>query len=251
MANVKSYEHYDFDDDNVLKRKRDGNVDINNSNEPAMKKQRVESDSVTFQEKLYQLEKKTEQDKNQLDAGIPTADSLYTLLTQSLKANDQVMFDRILTMQNDEAMREFEGDIIKNTLDRISDEMAIDLLGKLTEKFRISPRQSISILRWLLPLLNSHSATFSKDLSCRKNLISVNQAINYQIKSLVPALKLQGRMSLLMNQMDKVHKFKENENSNNNGNITAGLEMARNKALFVHDENQINNENSKNDMNVD
>ncbi len=61
------------------------------------------------------------------------------------------MFDRILTMQNDEAMREFEGDIIKNTLDRISDEMAIDLLSKLTEKFRVSPRQSISILRWLLP----------------------------------------------------------------------------------------------------
>merc|ERR1712130_619595 len=131
----------------------------------------------------------------------------YTLLTQSLASNDQAMFDRLLLMQNDDAMREFEGDLIKNTLDRISSEMAVQLLEKLTEKFRVSTRQSISILRWLLPLLNSHSASFSKEMSSRKDLISVHQAIDYQIKSLLPAMKLQGRLSLLMNQMDKVGRI--------------------------------------------
>eukprot|EP00483_Globobulimina_turgida_P012849 UN12873 len=125
------------------------------------------------------------------------------ILTQSLQANDERMFERLLKMQKDEVMREFEGDLIANTLARISDKMAVDLLEKLTQKFRVSPRESIPILRWLLPLLNSHSATFGKDLSSRKYLISVNQAIDYQIKSLVPAMKLQGRLSLLTNQMDK------------------------------------------------
>ena len=63
-------------------------------------------------------------------------------------------------MGHDEAMREFEGDTIKNTLDRISSDMAVQLLEKLTDKFRVQPRQSIAILKWLLPLLNSHSGQF-------------------------------------------------------------------------------------------
>merc|ERR1719411_1816711 len=124
------------------------------------------------------------------------------------------MFERLLLMQNDDAMREFEGDLIKNTLDRISSGMAVQLLEKLTEKFRVSPRQSISILRWLLPLLNSHSASFAKNLESRKSLVSVHQAIDYQIKSLLPAMKLQGRLSLLRNQMDKVSEFESGVSGN-------------------------------------
>ena len=150
------------------------------------------------------------------------------------------MFEGFLGMGHDEAMREFEGDIIKNTLDRISSEMAIQLLEKLTDKFRVSPRQSIAILRWLLPLLNSHSASFAKNLSSRKHLISIHQAIDYQIKSLLPAMKLQGRLSLLMNQMDKVNQFTQN---NLSSSTTEGLEMARKKPLFIHDESTTNEDN--------
>ena len=161
------------------------------------------------------------------------------------------MFNQLLAMQNDEAMREFEGDIIKNTLDRISGKMAVQLLERLTEKFRVSPRQSISILRWLLPLLNSHSASFAKNLSSRKHLISIHQAIDYQIKSLLPAMKLQGRLSLLVNQMEKVNQFTKN-NIATNSNITNGLEMARKKALFVHDEEMVNDQNQNgNDQDED
>ena len=149
-------------------------------------------------------------------------------------------------MQNDDAMREFEGDMIKNTLDRITAEMAVNLLEKLTDKFRVSPRQSISILRWLLPLLNSHSASFAKDMSSRKMLISVHQAIDYQIKSLMPAMKLQGRLSLLMNQMHKVQEF--NEQKNGKLSISKGLEMARTRALFVHDEEKVIEETKDNGM---
>ncbi len=92
MANVKSYEHCDLDENsNGIKRKRDGD---DSERQPPMKKQKVESDAVTFQEKLYQLEKQTEKDKNKLDGidPIPTADSLYTLLTQSLTANVKFYF---------------------------------------------------------------------------------------------------------------------------------------------------------------
>merc|ERR1712218_75037 len=197
-ANPKLYEQQQ----NGLKRKRmdvdgddDNEEEDTKSDQPLTKKQKVES--LTFQDKLYQIERQTEEDKNSGMgmSNLPNADSLYTLLTQSLASNDQAMFDRLLLMQNDDAMREFEGDLIKNTLDRISSEMAVQLLEKLTEKFRVSPRQSISILRWLMPLLNSHSASLIKELSSRKDLISVHQAIDYQIKSLLPAMKLQGRLS--------------------------------------------------------
>merc|ERR1719384_38008 len=193
---------------------------------------------MTFQDKLYAIEQETERAKNLSISRIPNADSLYTLLTQSLNANDQAMFDRLLLMQNDDAMREFEGDLIKNTLDRISSKMAVSLLEKLTEKFRVCPRQSISILRWLLPLLNSHSASFAKDISSRKDLISVHQAIDYQIKSLLPAMKLLGRLSLLTNQMEKVRDFNEQKNKSKL-NLTEGLEMARTTPLFVHDEEKV------------
>ena len=154
------------------------------------------------------------------------------------------MFESLLAMQNDEAMRTFEGDLIKNTLDRIPSQTASQLLEKLAEKFRVSPRQSISILRWLLPLLNSHSASFAKNMSSRKYLISVHQAIDYQIKSLLPAMKLQGRLGLVMNQMEKVAQFTQNDK------VNGGLEMARNKPLFVHDEEQVDPQNN-NDHDID
>merc|ERR1711902_206358 len=241
-ANPKMYEQQT----NGLKRKRmDVDEDMNEEEDtksdqvqPLTKKQKVES--MTFQDKLYQIERQTEENKNSglgMD-NLPNADSLYILLTQSLASNDQAMFDRLLLMQNDDAMREFEGDLIKNTLDRISSGMAVQLLEKLTEKFRVSPRQSISILRWLLPLLNSHSASFSKEMSSRKDLISVHQAIDYQIKSLLPAMKLQGRLSLLMNQMDKVNEFNAQKKGMTNMS-SKGLEMARTRPLFVHDEEKI------------
>merc|ERR1719361_2212702 len=140
-------------------------------------------------------------------------------------------------------MREFEGAMIKNTLSRISSAMAVELLKRLVAKFRVSPRDSVSILRWLLPLLNSHSATFAKDLSSRKHLVSVHQAIDYQIKSLLPAMKLQGRLSLLMNQMQKVKDFKSTQ-ENDKSDTSKGLEMARNKALFVHDETKEEDEDN-------
>merc|ERR1719361_3141240 len=140
-------------------------------------------------------------------------------------------------------MREFEGAMIKNTLSRISSAMAVELLKRLVAKFRVSPRDSVSILRWLLPLLNSHSATFAKDLSSRKHLVSVHQAIDYQIKSLMPAMKLQGRLSLLMNQMNKVKDFKSTQ-ENGKSDTSKGLEMARNKALFVHDETKEEDEDN-------
>merc|ERR1712154_121122 len=240
-SNPKLYEQQQ----NGLKRKR-MDVDVGDieeedtkSDQPLTKKQKVES--LTFQDKLYQIERQTEENKNSGMgmSNLPNADSLYTLLTQSLASNDQAMFDRLLLMQNDDAMREFEGDLIKNTLDRISGEMAVQLLEKLVEKFRVFPRQSISILRWLLPLLNSHSASFSKEMSSRKDLISVHQAIDYQIKSLLPAMKLQGRLSLLMNQMDKVNEFNAQKHDKTN-NISKGLKLARTRALFVHDEEKIN-----------
>eukprot|EP01084_Bolivina_argentea_P072225 131181_1 len=238
IANPKSFDQHTTTSNKKRKRENDDE----NVQEPPTKKLRKESNSVTFQDKLYEIEKKTEEDKNKGHLlGIPTADSLASLLTQSLKANDQKMFESLLSMQDDEAMRDFEGDLIKNTLDRISSTMAIELLEKLAAKFRVSPRQSISILRWLMPLLNSHSASFAKNLSSRKHLISVHQAIDYQIKSLLPAMKLQGRLSLLMNQMDKVTQFTLHNNPKN------GLEMARHKALFVHDEEQIN-QNEDNDI---
>merc|ERR1712228_317881 len=212
--------------------------------EPKAKKHKIGTiEQQTFQDKLYAIEQSTEAQKNLSLARIPNADSLYTLLTQSLNANDQSMFDRLLLMQNDDAMREFEGDLIKNTLDRISGKMAVSLLEKLTEKFRVCPRQSISILRWLLPLLNSHSASFAKDISSRTNLISVHQAIDYQIKSLVPAMKLKGRLSLLINQMQKVKDFKSTQ-ENDKSDTSKGLEMARNKALFVHDETKEEDEDN-------
>merc|ERR1711972_787686 len=95
----------------------------------------------------------------------------------------------------------------------------------------------MGILRWLLPLLNSHSASFAKDLESRKSLVSVHQAIDYQIKSLLPAMKLQGRLSLLRNQMDKVSEF-ESGGVSGNGDVSRLQQAMRGRPLFVHDESK-------------
>jgi len=240
LANPKSLEQTDLKmDTKSKKRKRSAKVqteDEKDGGEPATK--RLKSEGVTFQDKLFEIEKKSEEQKHSSALRIPNADSLYTLLTQSLSANDEAMFSRLLGMQNDEAMRDFEGAMIKNTLGRISSSMAVELLARLVAKFRVSPRSSVSILRWLLPLLNSHSATFAKDLASRKHLVSVHQAIDYQIKSLMPAMKLQGRLSLLMNQMNKVSEYEKNKPSQS-ADITRLRETMRDRPLFVHDESKV------------
>ena len=139
-------------------------------------------------------------------------------------------------MQNDEAMQEFEGDMIQNTVDRISSDDAVKLLERLADRFRRSPRQSLEILKWLMPLLNSHSAAFAKNETSRPYLVEIQQAIDYHIKTLLPAMKLQGRVSLMMKQIKKVNRasivVKEKATSR-------GLEMAREAALFVHDDSRM------------
>merc|ERR1712241_684796 len=207
--------------------------------EPSTKRAKCEGVTKTFQDKLFEIERATEEQKHSEALRIPNADSLFTLLTQSLNANDEAMFSRLLGMQKDEAMREFEGAMIKNTLSRISSAMAVELLKRLVAKFRVSPRDSVSILRWLLPLLNSHSATFAKDLSSRKHLVSVHQAIDYQIKSLMPAMKLQGRLSLLMNQMNKVSEYEQKGHAQSDHlDVSRLKETMRDRPLFVHDESK-------------
>ena len=148
------------------------------------------------------------------------------------------MFERLLGIQNDEAMQEFEGDLIRNTLDKISSDDAIKLLEKLAERFRRSPRQSLDILKWLLPLLNSHSASFAKNEKSRPHLVEVQQAIDYNTKTLLPAMKLQGRLSLMMKQIKKVSRV-----SDKKGAATGkGLELARETALFTHDDSRMESE---------
>lgn len=146
------------------------------------------------------------------------------------------MFENLLLMQNEG--REFEDELIRNTLDRISSDVALLLLQRLSMKFRVRPRKTISLLRWLVPLLNRHAGVFSKNLACRKSLESINQAIDYHIKSILPAMKLQGRLSLLVNQIDKVRQLKEKEKEKERESgvisIQQGLKQARYQALFTH-----------------
>ena len=97
MPNPKLYDQYENEPGASLslskkqkedkKRKRDKNDDEENGAEPAPKRPRIESEGMTFAEKLYQIEKKTEEGKNKGQLKIPSADSLYTLLTQSLSSN--------------------------------------------------------------------------------------------------------------------------------------------------------------------
>lgn len=218
------------------KRKRDDEDDSKMEDRaPSAKRQKKESESATFQDKLYAIEKEAERAMRNGTAKIPDATSLYTVLTQSLKSNDQALFERLLGMQNDEAMQEFEDDMIQNTLDRISAEDALKLLEKLAERFRISPRQSLEILKWMLPLLSSHSASFARNESSRPFLVEIQQTIDYHIKTLLPAMKLQGRLSLMMKQIEKVDRSEKRKEAEA---TSRGLEKARNTALFVHDDSR-------------
>ena len=95
-ANPKLYDQQGVTD---KKRKRMDDEDTKSSDEPMVKKQRTEaaSQSVTFQDKLYEIERKTEEDKNLAAVRIPNADSLYNMLSQSLNANVCFLFDVLLS----------------------------------------------------------------------------------------------------------------------------------------------------------
>jgi len=237
----------------------DQNDDDTNTNldakEPARKKYKLtnvenSNDEVTFGMKLAMIEKENEENmKLEMKNEIPTADSLALLLTQSLASNDEKMFEDLLIINKEYDDVLIKDELIHNTLDRISSDVALLLLLKLNEKFRTNYGESMNILRWLIPLLNKHAGFFSSNLNSRQYLVSVYQSIDYHLKSMMPALKLQGRLSLLMNQINKVNNLtnntnadannkniqrdKKNVHSNSNAKIDA-FKMAKVKTLFLH-----------------
>ena len=69
------------------KRSNDDDDDSKMVEGPATKRQKKESESATFQEKLFEIERQTEMAMRNGTATIPNANSLYHVLTQSLKSN--------------------------------------------------------------------------------------------------------------------------------------------------------------------
>ena len=123
---------------------------------------------------------------------LPSATSLAALLTQSLLANDKGLFESVLRLQNENFD---ETQIISNTLSRIDTPIAILLLEKLSIKFRLKPRDSMHVMKWLVPLLAKHDL---KSRPCRAHLARIRQSIDYHCQGMLPALKLQGRLALVM-----------------------------------------------------
>ena len=226
------------------------------SMEPPTKKQKLneESENVitttaneTFGEKLLFIEKTSNVGLNNGN-NIPTASSLAQILSQSLLSNDQNMFESLLILNKSFENETMERQFINNTLDKINSKVAIVLLKRLSYKFRSKPRQSIDILKWLIPLLNRHSATFSNNIETRDDLQSIFQTIDYNISSIIPLFKLLGRINLLNNQIQKVktHKSNINLNSEFENNIQKSIINAKNKPLFEHFDNLVTNKNKFN-----
>jgi len=256
IDNDKIEENHNNEQNNKNSRARNSNSLEEENKEPPRKKPKKilnnenKNEEMTFGMKLAMIEKENEENmKLEMKNEIPTADSLALLLTQSLSSNDQKMFEDLININEEYNDLSIEDELIRNTLDRISSETALLLLQKLNEKFRSRHRESIDILRWLIPLLNRHAGFFSSNINSRQHLVSVYQGIDYHLKSMMPALKLQGRLSLLMNQINKVNHLTNINNNKkipnfiSNTKVINGIEMAKHQTLFRHFDNDQNKNN--------
>ena len=148
-----------------------------------------------------------------------------------------------------EKMSKEKENIISKTMDGISQETALLLLQKLALKFRTKPRESMSLLSWIMSLLNKHGIFLSENIESRKLLIYIHQTIDYQTQYLLPAMKLQGRLNLIVKQIyNQKQNYIQNIN-NNHTNDTIFNEQSNNsddddtlqtqRPLFIHNESTL------------
>lgn len=122
---------------------------------------------------------------NQLPSGM----SLGTVLTQSLRTNDQSLLETCLHVTDE--------NVIQNTILRLESSLAANLLTKLAERLADRPGRYGHLLTWVQSTMIAHGGAIASQAGVSSKLRTLYQVLNERSKVLPSILLLKGKLDML------------------------------------------------------
>ncbi|KAI9717058.1 MAG: hypothetical protein M1812_004993 [Candelaria pacifica] len=153
----------------------------------------------------------------------PSATSLGTVLTQSLKTNDINLLESCLHTT--------DLGTIRSTIERLDSPLAAVLLQKLAERLHRRPGRAGSLMVWVQWTLVSHGGYLAAQPELMKRLGSLNRVIKERANGLQPLLSLKGKLDMLEAQMQLRRSMQASSRTINSG--LRDIEYGEEGVLYV------------------
>lgn len=124
---------------------------------------------------------------------LPTATSLSTVLTQSLRTNDTALLESCLQVPH--------LDSIRSTIERLAPALASLLLQKLAERMHKRPGRAGSLMVWVQWTVVAHGGYLASQPAAMKQLQTLYNVVKQRATGLQPLLQLKGKLDMLEAQM--------------------------------------------------
>lgn len=120
---------------------------------------------------------------------IPTGVSLATVLTQSLKTNDNAMLESCFNTG--------DNSIIRTTIQRLDSSLAASLLQKLAERLSLRPGRYGHLLVWVQWTCVAHGGSLAGHSDLLKRMTTLYKVMDQRSSSLSSLLLLKGKLDML------------------------------------------------------
>ena len=125
-------------------------------------------------------------------AVLPSGMSLGTVLTQSLRTNDQSLLETCLHVTDE--------NVIQNTILRLESSLAANLLTKLAERLADRPGRYGHLLTWVQSTMIAHGGAIASQAGVASKLRTLYQVLNERSKILPSILLLRGKLDMMSAQ---------------------------------------------------
>lgn len=125
---------------------------------------------------------------------LPSGMSLGTVLTQSLRTNDQSLLETCLHVTDEK--------IIQNTILRLDSMLAANLLTKLAERLADRPGRYGHLLTWIQATTIVHGGAIASQVGVASKLRTLYQVLNERSKILPSILLLRGKLDMMAAQQN-------------------------------------------------
>lgn len=144
---------------------------------------------------------------------LPSGLSLGTVLTQSLKTNDQSLLETCLHVTDEH--------VIQNTLLRLDSSLAANLLTKLAERLADRPGRYGHLLTWIQLTMIAHGGAIASQAGVGSKLRTLYQVLNERSKILPSILLLKGKLDM----MNAQRSFRAQAEAHRKGIESAGTTL--------------------------
>jgi len=146
----------------------------------------------------------------------PKADSLATLLSQALVAEDRALVERCLNVS--------DAQTVANTVARLQPHVAVRLLGAALDRMRTKPSRGEQLARWMRTVMLHHSGFITTSAKAQQAVMELQQTVEAHVAMQRPLLSLLGRLDLLLHKQQQVPDGEDGDGDGGEGPLTVYTE---------------------------